>query len=70
MSDEGLRVVNDCSEGKTMIVLQQKEVANSVPAAAVIQRPRALTGFIGRKACAGGFVSHSLNLQAQPGGSG
>jgi len=51
-----------------MTVPQQKGVANSVPAAAVIQRPRALTGFIGRKECVGGFVSHLLNLQAQPGG--
>ena len=53
-----------------MTVPQQKVVANSVPAAAVIQRPRALTGFIGRKACAGCFVSHLLNLQAQPGDCG
>ncbi len=31
--------------------------ANFVPAAAVIRRVRALFGFIGRKARAGGFVS-------------
>ncbi len=68
--DEGLRVVNGCSEGRTMTVPQQKGVANSVPAAAVIQRPRALTGFIGRKAYAGCLVSHLLNLQAQPGDCG
>gem|GEM_PF-6543327 len=36
------------------------------PAAAVIQRPRALSGFIGRKARVGGFLSPMLNLRAQP----
>ena len=47
-----------------MTVPQQKGVANSVPAAAVIQRPRALSGFIGRKECADGFLSLWLNLGA------
>ena len=37
-----------------LIVLQEEVAANSVPAAAVIQRRRALFGFTGRKACAGG----------------
>ena len=42
---------------KKVIVPQEEETANSVPAAAVIQRSRALFGFIGRKGCVGGDVS-------------
>jgi len=38
-----------------------------VPAAAVIRVPRALSGFIGRKGCVGGFVSPALNIRAQHG---
>ena len=40
-----------------LIVAQEEETANSVPAAAVIQRSQALFGFIGRKGCAGCGVS-------------
>ena len=40
-----------------LIVSQEEETANSVPAAAVIQRSQALFGFIGRKGCVGGAVS-------------
>jgi hypothetical protein len=40
-----------------LIVSEEEETANSVPAAAVIQRSRALFGFIGRKGCVGGEVS-------------
>jgi len=36
-----------------------------VPAAAVIRVPQALSGFIGRKASAGGFLSLASNLGAQ-----
>ena len=36
-----------------------------MPAAAVIQRPQALSGFIGRKAFVGGFDSPVLNSEAQ-----
>ncbi len=35
----------------------QKAPANYVPAAAVIRRERALSGFIGCKACVGGYLS-------------
>ena len=35
----------------------QKAPANYVPAAAVIRRERALSGFIGRKGCVGGLLS-------------
>ena len=40
-----------------LIVAEEEETANSVPAAAVIQRSQALFGFIGRKGCVGGEVS-------------
>jgi hypothetical protein len=43
----------------------QKAPANYVPAAAVIRRGRALSGFIGRKACVGGQLSLRLNAEAQ-----
>ena len=40
-----------------LIVAEEEGTANSVPAAAVIQRSRALFGFTGRKGCVGGEVS-------------
>lgn len=40
-----------------MTLFAEKAPANSVPAAAVIQRVRALIGIIGRKACVGGYLS-------------
>ncbi len=42
---------------KALIVAKEEETANSVPAAAVIQRSQALFGFTGRKGCVGGEVS-------------
>ena len=42
----------------------KKGPANYVPAAAVIRRDRALSGFIGRKACAGGLLSLELKSEA------
>ena len=61
VEDEGPRAVNSCHGGKDgagehpapRMVPQEEGAANSVPAAAVIQRPRALFGFTGRKACVG-----------------
>ena len=41
-----------------MTVPVEEAPANSVPAAAVIQRVRALFGIIGRKGRVGGVVSH------------
>ena len=41
----------------SLMVPYQKAPANYVPAAAVIRRGRALSGFIGRKACVGGLLS-------------
>ena len=49
-----------------MTVPYQKGTANYVPAAAVIRRSRALSGFIGRKGSAGGLVSLKLKALAQP----
>ncbi len=40
-----------------MTVPDEEAPANSVPAAAVIQRVQALFGIIGRKGCVGGAVS-------------
>ena len=65
VEDEGPRVVNSCHEGKgegtqyvpELIVLQEEATANSVPAAAVIQRSLALFGFTGRKGRVGGVAS-------------
>ena len=62
VEDEGLRVVNSCHEGKgdltqyvgDLMVPQEEGTANSVPAAAVIQRSLALFGFTGRKGRVGG----------------
>ena len=42
---------------RKLIVAKEEGTANSVPAAAVIQRSRALFGFTGRKECVGGRVS-------------
>ena len=65
VSDEGLRVVKLCLCGtrdtcKQWVFLSvhiKKVPANSVPAAAVIQRVQALFGIIGRKARQGGLIS-------------
>ena len=38
----------------------KKAPANYVPAAAVIRREQALSGFIGRKGCVGGLLSIKL----------
>jgi hypothetical protein len=42
---------------RQLIVAEEEGTANSVPAAAVIQRSQALFGFTGRKGCVGGRVS-------------
>ena len=48
-----------------MTVPDESASANSVPAAAVIRRMQALSGFIGRKASVGGFSSLLLKREAQ-----
>ena len=47
-----------------VMVPYEKAPANYVPAAAVIRRGRALSGFIGRKACVGGLLSLELKPEA------
>ena len=54
------------SAGKTLTVPAEEAPANYVPAAAVIRRERALSGFIGRKARVGGCLSGTSNPGAQP----
>ena len=66
VKDEGFRIVNFCRERRRMTVSRKKAPANYVPAAAVIRRGRALSGFIGRKACVGGLLSLRLKPEAQP----
>ena len=62
--DEGLRIVKHCRKGRKPLLISdgltvpgEEAPANSVPAAAVIQRVQALFGIIGRKARVGGLVS-------------
>ena len=64
VGDEGLRVVKLCQQeriflgnAKKLTVLAEEAPANSVPAAAVIQRVQALFGITGRKEHVGGLVS-------------
>ena len=65
-------IVKLCCEGRTAIignddrvtVLYQKAPANYVPAAAVIRRGRALSGFIGRKEFVGGLLSLRFKPEA------
>ena len=54
------------SAGKTLTVPAEEAPANYVPAAAVIRRGRALSGFIGRKALVGGPLGRESNPGAQP----
>ena len=49
-----------------MTVPLKEAPANYVPAAAVIRRGRALSGFIGHKGCVGGNLSQILKPLAQP----
>ena len=68
-----LRIVNlfcrgvTCGTCPVLRVPEEKASANSVPAAAVIRRMRALSGFIGFKGCAGGAPSQRSKFRAQPG---
>ena len=66
--DEGLRVVNRFQQGRgrKVTVPAEEAPANYVPAAAVIRRGRALSGFIGRKARVGGPAGRGSKRGAQP----
>ena len=52
--EEGFRIVNLCPLVKIMTVAKEEAPANYVPAAAVIRREQALSGFTGCKGCVGG----------------
>ena len=58
VGEEGLRVVNPFRQGRSrkVTVPAEEAPANYVPAAAVIRRGQALSGFIGRKERVGGWV--------------
>ena len=58
MRDEGAPF----EEGGAVTVPHEKAPANYVPAAAVIRREQALSGFIGRKAFVGGLLSLKLKI--------
>jgi hypothetical protein len=55
--DDSLRGCKPLSAGTKMTVPAEEAPANYVPAAAVIRREQALSGFIGRKELVGGSVS-------------
>ena len=65
VKEEVIRYVNFCHRGRTVdigndirvTVLYEKATANYVPAAAVIRRWRALSGFTGCKGRVGGNAS-------------
>ena len=67
VNEEVFRYVKFCCRERMAVigndhcltVPYQKAPANYVPAAAVIRRGRALSGFIGRKGCVGGLTSLS-----------
>ena len=62
-----ISVCKALSAGKIMTVPEEEATANYVPAAAVIRRWRALSGFTGRKGSVGGFLSEMWNTRAQLG---
>ena len=66
VEDDGLRVVNSFGGGRGRTVPPEQVTANYVPAAAVIRRGQALSGFIGRKERVGGLVGLASKPEAQP----
>ena len=59
VSEEDLRIVNFCQQGRKKTVPEEEATANYVPAAAVIRRWRALSGITGCKGCVGGEASQA-----------
>ena len=57
VEDDVSRNVNSCRQGINLTVPAKEGPANYVPAAAVIRRVQALSGFIGRKELVGGLAS-------------
>ena len=68
--DEGLRVVNRFRQGRILTVPAEEAPANYVPAAAVIRRGRALSGFIGRKERVGVLSRGTVEAGGSTPGSG
>jgi hypothetical protein len=70
VGDEGLRVVNLFRLRRSLLVFWwvtvggEEAPANYVPAAAVIRRAQALSGFIGRKELVGGLSRLPCNSPA------
>ncbi len=64
VSEEVIRNVKLYQQGRKKTVPDQEAPANYVPAAAVIRMGQALSGFVGRKASAGGFISLTLKAVA------
>ena len=72
VGDEGLRIVKPCRQGRRLRVEYSRNLtvpgeeapANSVPAAAVIQRGQALFVINGRKGRVGGVLSEMCNPRA------
>ncbi len=67
VGEEVLRDVKPFSGGRERTVPQEEAPANYVPAAAVIRRGQALSGFTGRKERVGGMLSGAGKPPAQPG---
>ena len=57
VGDECFLSCKPLSVGTKLTVPTEEAPANYVPAAAVIRRERALSGFIGRKELVGGLIS-------------
>ena len=57
VEEEGFRIVNSCQQGRGRTVPVEEATANYVPAAAVIRRWQALSGFTGCKGRVGGSTS-------------
>ena len=57
VKEEGLRIVNFCLLGRKLTVPKEEATANYVPAAAVIRRWQALSGFTGCKGRVDGMAS-------------
>ena len=57
VEDEGFLSCKLLSAGTIVTVPAEEAPANYVPAAAVIRRVQALSGFIGRKELVGGLIS-------------
>ncbi len=64
--DDGLRVVNLCQWRRVRTVSAEEASAYYVPAAAVIRRMQALSGFTGRKELVGGGARPGGNFRVQP----